>query len=128
MDNFTPDKCFFEQEHGNIAIRKSSACHRCGFCQLDIPFAEWFSHEKGKMHKASLKAMKHFAADQLLLYKRRIEALSWESRISKLHPASTQVVYQAMLDYVTDCRAENTAVTVLLGKCESIERVVLITS
>jgi hypothetical protein len=122
----SPETCFFEKEHGYIAVKKSSTCHRCTLCQLDIPFAECTNHIEDEKHKSAREALAKVAANEQILYKRRIEALSWESRISKQHPTSTQAIYQAMLDYVTDCNAGKTAVTVLLGRWESIERVALI--
>jgi hypothetical protein len=119
-----PETCFFEHCRGYIG-NKSSACRHCDLCQLDVPFAEWSSHENEEMHMAALKELNNVAADQLVLYKRRMEALSWESRISMLPRTSTQGFYRAMLDYVTDCSTDSTAVTVPLERCEAIERAAL---
>jgi hypothetical protein len=122
--DFSPEAHFFEQEHGFIIA--SSTFKRCKLCQLDVPQAEMLSHIEEESHMSSFDALTKVAADEQVLYQRRIEVLSWKARISSLHNTSTEDIYRAALDYLTDVGVDSTAVTIPLDRREAMERSVSI--
>jgi hypothetical protein len=89
MMELPPEAYFFEQQHGYIDDLDPSRGSRCLLCELNMQPTEWTSHESDETHMSKLNALTKVAADERVLYKRRIETLSWKTRISSLHPAST---------------------------------------
>jgi hypothetical protein len=123
--DFDAEASFFEIGHGFVTLTRST-CSRCRLCNLDILCSDWARHIEEESHMSNLRALRKVADDELVLYRRRIEALSWKARISSLHPASTEDICKAMFDYLTDISVGSAAVTILLDRCEAVERAVLI--
>jgi hypothetical protein len=124
---FDPEKFFFDSTPSGGQCSASFESVNCYTCKCEIKSEDWSSHWNEETHACRTVALSKVSATELMLHKRRKEAVGWKARVSSLNRAHWRSeLYRKMVEYVTDCTVESTAVTVPLEKYELMERVDLL--
>jgi hypothetical protein len=126
--NQEAETAFFNRSHGFGDVQPLLlSCINCILCQKESPLDQWSGHIEEPCHMSKFNAVEKVRAAERILYHRRLEALSWKSRINTLHTSYRQnKLFRNMLHYITDCSSDGAAINESLGRCEAMEQVVMI--